>query len=160
MPKAPDPNDPLKRELDQIRLQLGEVESAEDDPDTILLVDDEDSVREVVASMLLCLGYEVVDTPDGRQAIEYYTEHGDDIDLVILDMTMPVMDGAACFRQLKTLDPAVKIVLATGHAMEEDAHDLMKAGALRFVQKPFAVQQLSDALSAAFGSTRNTHDDC
>jgi DNA-binding NtrC family response regulator len=87
MPKAPDPNDPLKRELDQIRLQLGEAESAED-------------------------------------------------------------------------DPAVKIVLATGHAMEEDAHDLMKAGALRFVQKPFAVQQLSDALSAAFGSTRNTHDDC
>ncbi len=117
----------------------------------ILVVDDEEVVREVVERMLGCLGYEVACVHNGREAADHYGKHGPDIDLVILDMTMPVMDGGECFRALKGLDPEVKALLSTGHALNGTAQRLLDEGMLGFVQKPYVLAQLSEAVARALG---------
>lgn len=115
----------------------------------ILLVDDEETIRAVVGRMLSVIGYEVVAVNDGRQAVDYYRVHGDEVDLVILDMTMPVMEGPACFRALRELDPQVRVVLSTGNALDGSAQELLDEGAVSFVQKPYAVAKLSEVVSKA-----------
>jgi two-component system cell cycle sensor histidine kinase/response regulator CckA len=116
---------------------------------TILVVDDEVSVRKVVASMLEPLGYAIVSVNDGKQAVEYYEEHGPDIDLVLLDLMMPVMNGKDCFRRLKAIDPEVRVLLSTGHTLDGEAQELLDQGSLRVIQKPFAAAELSEAVAKA-----------
>ncbi len=113
----------------------------------VLVVDDEDTVREILTEMLTSLGYEVRCAPDGREAVEYYREHASEIDLVVLDMTMPGMDGRECFEELKKINPDVKAVVATGHALDGAAQETIDAGALRFIHKPFIMAELADTLA-------------
>jgi CheY-like chemotaxis protein len=86
---------------------------------------------------------------DGSKAVRCYEERGDEIDLVILDMTMPVMDGRECFRRLREIDPSVKVIVSTGHALNGAAQEVIDNGAVRFLQKPFVIAQLSDAVAKA-----------
>jgi PAS domain S-box-containing protein len=118
---------------------------------TILVVDDETMVRQVMESMLASLGYRVVLAGNGREAVDCYRARGAEIDLVILDLTMPLMDGLTCFRELKTLDPGVNVIVATGHSLEGAAQTMLDEGALCRVQKPFAKADISDALVKVFG---------
>jgi CheY-like chemotaxis protein len=118
----------------------------------ILFVDDEEVVRETTAKMLASLGYAVTCARNGLEAVDYYREHMEEIDLVLLDITMPVMDGGDCFRALKKLDPDVKAVLTSGHALDGVAQELLDAGMLGFVQKPYRAAQLSEAMTRALGS--------
>ncbi len=115
----------------------------------ILVVDDEVEVRRVVQVMLSSLGYSAVLVENGQEAVAYYQDHGPEIDLVILDLTMPVMGGQQCFRELKRLDTDVKVVVATGHALNDVAQTLLDEGALGCVQKPFVKAELSQAIAAA-----------
>ncbi len=121
---------------------------------TILVVDDEKGVRQVVESMLTSLGYEVVLAESGQEAVDYYKIHGVEIDLVVLDLTMPVMGGLICFRELRNLDPEVKVVVATGHALNGAAQTVLDEGALRFIQKPFVKAELSEAVTEALAGDR------
>lgn len=116
---------------------------------TILVADDEESVRQICMDMLTALGYKVLLVKDGSEAVRCYGERGDSIDLVILDMSMPVMDGCECFRKLKEIDPGVKVVVSTGHALNGAAQEIMNEGASRFLQKPFVLAQLSEAVAKA-----------
>ena len=68
---------------------------------------------------------------------------------VVLDMTMPVMDGRQCFDQLKRINPDVKAVVATGHTLGGAAQDTIDAGALRFIHKPFIMADLAEAVAKA-----------
>ncbi len=113
------------------------------------MVDDEETVRAVLTEMLTSLGYEVHCVCDGREAVEHYRRHANEIDLVVLDMTMPVMDGRECFEELKKIDPDVKVVIATGHALDGAAQETMDAGALRFIHKPFIMAELAETLAKA-----------
>ena len=74
----------------------------------VLVVDDEESVRVVVGAILEQLGYRVALTADGKEAADYYAEHSDEVDLVLLDLDMPVMNGPECFKKLKETDPDVR----------------------------------------------------
>ncbi|MHC5055937.1 MAG: PAS domain S-box protein [Planctomycetota bacterium] len=121
---------------------------------TILVVDDEESVRQICMDMLTRLGYKVLLVKDGNEAVRCYEERGDEIDLVILDMTMPVMDGRECFRKLREIDPSVKVVVSTGHALNGAAQTIMDEGAARFLQKPFVLAQLSEAVAKALHGDR------
>ncbi len=116
---------------------------------TVLVVDDEDGVRRVVRSLLESLGYRVILAENGSEAIEIYRERGPEIDLVVLDLTMPVMDGQSCFDQLRTIDPEVRVVVATGHALDKAAQKLLDRGAKGFVQKPFIKVELSRVVADA-----------
>jgi CheY-like chemotaxis protein len=118
----------------------------------ILVVDDEETVRTIVSEMLTILGYQVACACDGREAVEHYREHADETDLVLLDMTMPVVDGLQCFKELKEFDPNVKAVIATGHALDGVAQETMDAGALRFIHKPFMMAELAETLTKAMAN--------
>jgi PAS domain S-box-containing protein len=115
----------------------------------ILVVDDEETVREVVTEILESLGYDVTCASDGREAVERYREKASEIDLVLLDMTMPVMDGPECFEELKKINPGVKVVVATGHALDGATQETIDAGALRSIHKPFIMADLAATVAKA-----------
>jgi len=96
--------------------------------------------------MLAKLKYQVVTASNGKEAVDYYAKSGDDIDLVILDMMMPVMDGRDCFRAMKEMNPDVKVLLSTGSAFEGQSQQLMEEGVLGFVQKPYRMNELAEKI--------------
>ena len=112
-------------------------------PETILLVDDEDMIWEVVINMLGELGYDVLLAGDGKEAVEICTENKGVVDLVILDMLMPVMNAHEAFPLLKQSVPDIKVLLASGYVAEEDVQDLLAAGALGFMRKPYRLKDLA-----------------
>ena len=114
--------------------------------ETILLVDDEEVVANVVREMLESLGYTVIAALNGKDALELYRQNKDRIDLVILDMIMPQMSGYEVFEALKALNPKVKVILATGYSMKEQAAKIMESGCRAFMQKPFSIQDLSNKI--------------
>jgi CheY-like chemotaxis protein len=116
---------------------------------TILFVDDDKSVRKSTKEMLIQLGYSVSTCSDGDEAIQHYREFHEQIDLVILDMIMPKMDGWELFRTLRTINPSVKVLIATGYAFGDTAQDLIHAGALAILQKPFRISELSQTVAKA-----------
>jgi len=124
----------------------------------ILVVDDEEGVRGVLREMLGFLGYRVVSMGSGPEAVEYYAGHVHDIDLVILDMSMPGMDGQVCFRALKQIDPQVRTLLSTGHSLDGAIQKVLDDGALGFLQKPYKLSQLSESVASLIGPRSNPPD--
>ncbi len=115
----------------------------------ILLVDDEEVVREVGADVLRHLGYEVITAADGLQAIDYYKNHAEEIDLVIIDLVMPRMNGRDCFLAMKAINPNVRAILSSGYEPDGSVQELLNEGALGFAQKPYNVVQLSQTVARA-----------
>ena len=120
----------------------------------ILVVDDEEAVREVTADLLKDLGYDVTTAVDGVEAVEYYTRHADEIDLVLVDLVMPKMGGRECFRALKALNPGVRAVLCTGYGFNIAAQELLDEGILDFISKPFEPGRLSSVVSRSLTPRR------
>jgi two-component system cell cycle sensor histidine kinase/response regulator CckA len=118
---------------------------------TILLVDDEAVVLDVTAAMIRRLGYTVLTARSGREAIESYTEHADQISAVILDMIMPEMGGGEVFDQFKRINPRVKVLLASGYSMQGQAREIMNRGCDGFLQKPFTLEDISVRLRSLIG---------
>jgi PAS domain S-box-containing protein len=116
---------------------------------TVLLVDDEEMVRAAGQRMLESLGHQVLLAEDGAQAVEIYREQGEQVGVVLLDLVMPVMDGAEAFNELQALDPQVRVLITSGHAMEEAAEALLSRGALGFLHKPYAIELLALELAQA-----------
>ena len=110
---------------------------------TILLVDDEISLLKIGSEMLAALGYKVLKTNNGRDAITIYTTHQKTIDLVILDMIMPGMTGKEVFARLKEIDPNIKAILSSGYSLDEPGNKLMETGFRGFLQKPFGMKDLA-----------------
>ncbi len=115
----------------------------------VLLVDDEELVRNVAARLLKHLGYEVEMASDGQDAADYYREHWREITLVILDMIMPRMNGRECFHALQAINPEVKAILITGYDKNHGAQGILDEGVQGFVQKPFELNQFSKAIDQA-----------
>ncbi len=115
----------------------------------VLVVDDEEVIHEVARGMLEPLGYQVVGARNGQEAINYYRANRDRVDVVLLDLTMPVMDGTDCFRYLRQIDPDVRAVLSTGHGLDGAAQHLIDQGVTGFVQKPYIQAQLAAAIEDA-----------
>jgi PAS domain S-box-containing protein len=117
----------------------------------ILLIDDQDTVREVCSAMLATLGYKVSTAADGREGVEYYRRFGNDVDLVIIDMIMPILGGRDCFRELKAMNPGVRAILSTGFSMDGTVQEIMDEGIIGFIQKPYRLEELSNVVSKAIG---------
>jgi CheY-like chemotaxis protein len=108
----------------------------------VLIADDEASVRAVARAILERAGFSVVTAVDGREALELYARHGSEIRLVVLDMTMPLLDGEACFLALRELDPQAKIVMTSGYSEQEVVAHFVGKGLAGFVQKPYKADVL------------------
>ncbi len=118
---------------------------------TLLVVDDEESVREVIAEILDCAGYRVLLACDGREALELYAAHAAEIDGVLLDMTMPRMNGVECFRVLRRDHPEARVLLMSGFNQHDATRRFDATGLAGFVQKPFAARTLLDTLERSLG---------
>jgi PAS domain S-box-containing protein len=110
----------------------------------VLLVDDEESVRGIGKEMLQELGFTALTANDGREAIEMYKQNPD-ISFVILDLTMPHIDGEQCFRQLKQLNPDIKVIMSSGYNEQEVTQKFVGKGLAGFVQKPYKLSVLKEA---------------
>ncbi|MGQ0612928.1 MAG: hybrid sensor histidine kinase/response regulator [Planctomycetaceae bacterium] len=119
----------------------------------ILIVDDEEVVRQAAAVLLRHLGYEVLTASDGVEAVERFRSDPGAVDLVLLDLVMPRMGGRECFRALKEIDPQVRAVLATGYGRSEAAQIVRDDGIQGLVQKPYVAAQLGQAVAAALPKT-------
>ena len=111
--------------------------------ETILLVDDEDIVINAAKPMLEKLGYQVMAAESGQQAVDMVRQKGDGIDLVILDLIMPEMDGGATFDRIREIQPAMPVILASGYGMNEQVRGILQRGCNAFIQKPFNISMLS-----------------
>jgi signal transduction histidine kinase len=118
---------------------------------TVLLVEDEDMVRSVGALMLQRLGFEVVTACDGREAVDVFRSRGRDFAAVVLDMTMPNMDGHEALAELRRLRPDVRVLLTSGFTAEDVAKGVGNDRRLGFLQKPFNSAMLADKLRALLG---------
>jgi two-component system cell cycle sensor histidine kinase/response regulator CckA len=110
---------------------------------TVLLVDDEEMVLEVGVKMLKKLGYTVLEAKGGREAIDIYKAHKNDVDLVILDMIMPAVGGGETYDEMKELNPNVKVLLSSGYSISGQATEILNRGCDGFIQKPFNMEELS-----------------
>jgi DNA-binding NtrC family response regulator len=106
----------------------------------ILIVDDEPTVRLVFRTTLESVGYEIHEAADGQAALEYL--HRNQVELVLLDLRMPVMDGMATLRKMRDEALATPVVIVTAHGSVPDAVEAMKLGAIDFVQKPVSPTEL------------------
>jgi nitrogen-specific signal transduction histidine kinase/CheY-like chemotaxis protein len=114
--------------------------------ETILFVDDEDMILDVGRELLKRMGYRVLVAQCGKEAIEFYQENKSEIDMVILDMVMPEMSGGATFDKLREINPALKVLLASGYSVDGQAARILKRGCDGFIQKPFNVKELSQRI--------------
>jgi two-component system, cell cycle sensor histidine kinase and response regulator CckA len=110
--------------------------------ETILLVDDEDVVRDFGELILREAGYEVLAARNGKEAVEIYRTERDRVALVILDLIMPEMGGKQCMTELLKIHPNARVLVASGYASAGTARDAIQLGARGFVNKPYDVSQM------------------
>ncbi|MFH2098213.1 MAG: response regulator, partial [Pseudomonadota bacterium] len=121
--------------------------------ETLLLVDDEETILKVGKEMLEAMGYKVLEARSGAQAVKLYREYGDGISLVILDMIMPGLSGGETFRALLDENPNVRVLLASGYSLESQARSLLDKGCAGFIQKPFNIHKLSGKIREILDGT-------
>lgn len=114
--------------------------------ETILLVDDEVIIADVASEMLESLGYKVLVAYNGQDAVDTFSKEKEHVDLVILDIVMPGMNGSKTFDCLKKEDPDVKVLLSSGYSLSGEASSLMAKGCLGFIQKPYDVIKFSQKI--------------
>jgi two-component system, cell cycle sensor histidine kinase and response regulator CckA len=112
--------------------------------ETILLVDDEETIINVCRDLFESLGYRVLSATTGKEALEIYSQNQSSISLVLLDMIMPGMGGKETFTALKEINPHVKVMLSSGYSLDGPAREIMEQGCKAFIQKPFSLQDLSE----------------
>jgi PAS domain S-box-containing protein len=117
---------------------------------TLLIVDDEKYMREVLISMAKVMGYKSLEAASGQEAIEMYKDRQDSIDLVILDYAMPELSGKDTYRVLKKLNPAIRVILATGYGEQKGIEELTREQQVFFLPKPFTLEKLGQKIQSVF----------
>jgi PAS domain S-box-containing protein len=117
----------------------------------VLLVDDEEGVRRPTRAMLERLGYQVIEAADGREAVRLFSEHRDSIRCVLLDFSMPYMDGGETFRVLHAADPGVRVIVSSGYGEQDTAPCFSEAAPAAFIQKPYTLHRLGEMLGRVLG---------
>ncbi len=110
--------------------------------ETVLLVDDEEFIRELGRRILSNAGYTVLAAANGKEALDLFKAEGAKISLVILDLIMPEMGGKECLKGILNVDPHAKILMATGLSAQFSMKESVEMGASGFVAKPFRIKEL------------------
>lgn len=124
---------------------------------TILLADDEDDVREVVAAMARSFGYRVLEARDGVEALDRFRERFREIDLVVLDLMMPRMNGEQAFAEMRRISPGIRGLLASGYDESGRIREIVAKGFGGFLRKPFRRRELGRMVEEILGP-RGAHD--
>jgi DNA-binding NtrC family response regulator len=118
--------------------------------ETVLVVEDEEYLLNTVCLLLKSKGYNVFSAQDGKEAINIYKKHGQEIDLVLTDLGLPSMTGMEEFNQLQEINPSVLVVFASGYFEPDMKAKLQKSGAAGFLQKPFLSDDVLMKIRKAF----------
>ena len=120
---------------------------------TVLLVDDEEPILEVGRGMLEAIGYQIIIARSGEEAVETYKESKEDIDIVLLDISMPGIGGGETYDRLKEIDSDIKVMLSSGFSIAGEANRILRRGCNGFIQKPFKMNELSEKINEILGKT-------
>lgn len=118
------------------------MDTSTDQTPLILVVDDEEAIREAVRDILELVEIQAILASNGLEAIELYTQHRERIKAILLDLRMPVMSGTETYQKLRELDPTVRIILSSGYDEKMSTLDIEADGALMFLRKPYALDAL------------------
>jgi PAS domain S-box-containing protein len=116
---------------------------------TVLVVDDEEIVREVCRDLVLSLGMKVLTAVDGEEAVRIASDPGREITCVILDLTMPRMNGAVAFERLQALRPGLPVILSSGYNEQSAVQQFTARGLSGFIQKPYTLELIRETLTRA-----------
>lgn len=117
--------------------------------DLILVVDDEEIIRDLMSDILQMLGYDVLVCGSPIEAIDIYKERKEDISLIIMDMIMPKMNGRQLYQEINKIDENNKVILLSGYSEEHEIEQLMSEGILAFIQKPVSIGKLTKVIQYA-----------
>ena len=101
--------------------------------------------------LLEAMGYRVLLSRGGKQAIEVYKRNRGEIDIVVLDMVMPHMAGGEAYDRIKEIDPDIKVLLSSGYSIDGEATEILQRGCDGFIQKPYKMKELSQAIRKVLG---------
>ena len=116
---------------------------------TVLLVDDEEIIRQLGTRILEKSGYNVILACDGAEAILTHRQSHDEIDITILDMSMPGMDGMQTMEKLREEFPQARVMISTGHSLEGDTDSLLQKGFCDVLMKPYRAHELTSKVESA-----------
>jgi PAS domain S-box-containing protein len=120
---------------------------------TVLLVDDEEALRTIGSTLLGAIGFSVITASNGREAVDIVRERTDCIDLVLLDFIMPVMGGVEAYHEIRSISPDIPIVICSGYSASDAAEIIDNDVHTEFVQKPYQLHQLRQAMQNLLGKT-------
>ncbi|MGM0419170.1 MAG: response regulator [Thermodesulfobacteriota bacterium] len=112
----------------------------------VLVVDDEEIMRDLASDILKRCGFEVITAENGKKGLELYKENKNSIKFVLLDMVMPELSGKETFNALKNINPDVKVIICSGFKEDDRVKDVMSSGAHSFIKKPYSLVKLSEAV--------------
>lgn len=112
--------------------------------ETVLLVDDDEAIRDYAQQALMKFGYTALTASSGEETLEIYPEKSNEIDIIVMDIGMPGMGGHKCLQELQKINPAVKVVIASGYAIDDRVKKSLDSGAAGYLGKPY---QLTDLLN-------------
>jgi CheY-like chemotaxis protein len=159
-PPKPEPPPPAAETSAQ-NGRIGDVNIANPNgqKELIMIVDDEDFVRVLAQRVLADEGYRIVTAKDGFSALDIYRKLKDQIGLVILDFTMPIMDGADVFNELRLINPRVPVVLSSGFTEQDKLKWMLARGLRGFIPKPYTQQKLLLQIRSTLDAIRREKED-
>jgi DNA-binding response OmpR family regulator len=127
-------------------------------PQTILLVEDEEMLRDLGVMILESKGYRVLPARDGVEAVALFEAHRDDIGLVVCDLGLPRLGGREAFLKMKETRPGVRAIVASGYLEPAIRSEMLKAGVLDTIQKPYDFNDLLTKIRSAIGPEEDNDD--
>ncbi len=124
--------------------------------ETVLIVDDHETIWDFLIEALQRLGYTVLLAENGLDAVEIYESNPGGVNVVLLDMIMPKQGGHATFSRIREIDPDARILLSSGFVSQEEVQDLMEQGACGFLPKPHRLPVVAHALRQVLDTGRYT----
>ena len=123
----------------------------------VLLVEDEDAIRLAVAKMLRKKGFSVLETGDGRAAVDLFRAHAPQIEAVLLDVTLPAMSGREVFQELRKTRPAVKVILTSAYGRDHALETVGGEQSELYIRKPYQLNQLAETIREVCLGELNNH---
>ena len=129
----------------------------QDQKPTVFVIDDEESIRMMAVDMLTDSGYNVISAGDGKEALKIFEQSGDKVDLVLLDMIMPGIDGPEILNRLQKLKPDVKVILSSGIPAKDVPEDMLQSETVQFIEKPYLIEDLLVKISNMIQENTDLH---
>ena len=114
---------------------------------TVLVVDDDEIIRKTSIVLLKELGHRVITANNGREGLAVYREHQDQIDVVLLDIVMPEMNGLECFRAIRAVNPQARVILSSGFSRSSYKEGIMNEKYCLFLKKPYSLQKMAETIN-------------